>query len=1102
MEDYEMIFDSSGMKAYLRWSDLDRMLGAVSSISNEQGYVMAYTDGCSIANRNHELMPNGDSLNYNQGFYDYWFNCDRGYAGRQNIIILPDPGNEDNSYIVHDLIEIDLDLMAGTIDFPHRRLSYSYIDMNKENGLGDVSAKNIQILGSRTTASHLTAINHVNKKDWWIIKPAYEGEKYYSILLDENGFSKIDSQYIGPQFITETIIINPVNVGASRFSPDGTKYAYFSLVDGLHVYDFDRATGLLSNLRLLPWTPINSQNVLGGLEFSPNSRYIYICNRESIFQVDLQESNLADGLFRVTEHDDEVIGGLFDFMALGPDCRIYIRQYGAFQYHFSSINAPDKKGNDCEFKQGNVIIPTPPNGGNFPHFPRYRVDEDKPCCPTVRTPIETAPSLEEVFCGDWYNIIRNYGERRCDNPAFFTEMKLYRKGNIELLHFTRFLSDVGRGGFYDLNGYTVGRSETRDGVFSVWPDSIQEYEFIRILGDCNTGFPSCGPVSYDCPDLMADIGDVCNDNDPATQNDVILTDCTCVGEFIFDCPALMLNIGDPCDDGEATTLQDVITSTCVCSGESIFDCEVSMVNFGDPCDDGDPNTVNDMIDTNCQCVGERLYDCPSIMLNIGAVCDDGLLYTENDTINENCICTGEVVYPEIPCPDPFDDILCFDWLQDSLINAECLFSPCSFIIGGLSIEEGSPISHVIIFVDHRLAGGVGTIHTCDGTEVGTIHTTSQSPTTWDPDTFATYHSFVHTNFEWDYQPCPTADRDGDGYIALEDCNDNDPNIYPAAEEFCNDLDDDCDGLIDEGLTVTRYYYDGDGDGYGVPDPSLVSCDQPSGYVLSFDDCNDMDSLVHPGQAETPYNGKDDDCNTTTPDDDLDGDGYLLIEDCNDMDASIHPAAEELCDEMDNNCNGEIDEGLELMVSYADLDGDGYGSALDSMVYCDVVTGYVDNDLDCEDSNPAINPSLSEIAYNGIDDDCNPTTLDDDLDQDGFPITDDCDDNNSNINPDADDIPNNGIDEDCDGMDLISSIHELANTIINIYPNPAADIIYIDVSGHLDYHTTLYDLDGKLIITAYNNTQLRIEELPSGSYLLEVKDRESDQKIIERIIIGR
>ena len=322
------------------------------------------------------------------------------------------------------------------------------------------------------------------------------------------------------------------------------------------------------------------------------------------------------------------------------------------------------------------------------------------------------------------------------------------------------------------------------------------------------------------------------------------------------------------------------------------------------------------------------------------------------------------------------------------------------------------------------------------------------------------------------------DNDGDGFFSDVDCNDDDSLINPGAAETCNNTDDNCNGQVDEGLTVQRYYEDKDGDGYGVSAISLLDCKPPTGYVAMQGDCDDTNASIFPGQTEAPYNGVDDDCNPATRDDDVDGDGYLIADDCDDNNPNINPdQTEEPYNGIDDDCNtATLDD---------DLDQDGF-----------IMTD------DCDDNNANVNPDQTEEPYNGIDDDCQSTTLDDDLDQDGFNLADDCDDNNANINPDATEIPNNDIDEDCDGMDMTSATHEIANTIINIYPNPAVEFIYLDVEGKLKYRVTLYDIEGKSIHTGLNIVQIQITSIPTGTYLLEIQDLESNQKIVERVVVGR
>ncbi len=150
--------------------------------------------------------------------------------------------------------------------------------------------------------------------------------------------------------------------------------------------------------------------------------------------------------------------------------------------------------------------------------------------------------------------------------------------------------------------------------------------------------------------------------------------------------------------------------------------------------------------------------------------------------------------------------------------------------------------------------------------------------------------------------------------------------------------------------------------------------------------------VSPGAYGTSYNGNLDAFITKfNMLHDYDIDGYLSDVDCDDMDSALNPAATEICDGIDNNCDGSIDEG------FTDDDGDGYA----------VCGG------DCDDMDSLINPGVTETPYNGIDEDCNPVTLDDDLDSDGYTHITDCDDLNPAAYPGAIEVCD-GADNDCNG----------------------------------------------------------------------------------------
>ncbi|HET6244063.1 MAG: gliding motility-associated C-terminal domain-containing protein [Bacteroidetes bacterium] len=298
-------------------------LEGCASVSDFMGNLLFYTDGVKIWNRLHAVMPNGDSLMGN-------------YNSTQSAFIVKKP-KADSVYYVFTTDQYGK--MYG--------LRYSEVDMTLNGGLGAVTMnKNIPI--HTPVCEKVTAIKHDNGNDYWIVSHHFGNNTFYCYLLNSTGIN------LNPVVSNVgSAIIDSINTkGYLKGSLDGKRIAAANANIGLEVFNFDNATGLIS-----PTVIINKflteENVYG-LEFSPNSRFLYVSYNLSpgrIVQLDLLAGSMNEIKNSSILLDSLGNGGA---LQLGPDKKIYCSKLNAA--YVGVIKYPNEQGVSCGYVENEVFL--------------------------------------------------------------------------------------------------------------------------------------------------------------------------------------------------------------------------------------------------------------------------------------------------------------------------------------------------------------------------------------------------------------------------------------------------------------------------------------------------------------------------------------------------------------------------------------------------------------------------------------------------------------------------------------------------------------------------------------------------------------------------
>ena len=312
-----------------------------ATLSDKDGNLLLYTNGITVWNRDHKVMPNGNGL---MG----------GKSSTQSALILPKPGSQTIYYI------FTTDIQAQS-----NGLRYSVVDMSKENGNGDIVARNNFMIAPAT--EKLTAVRHSNGRDWWVLAHRWNSNGYMAFLVNEEGvtaepiMSMVGMVHGGP---------NRKAIGYLVPSPDGTRLAAALWNDdsSFEILRFDRSTGKVSD-------PIHLKGFSEayGVVFSPDGTKVYgTTNNGQMKKAQIVQFDLRAGNEAAIAKSAEVIGTSgspsIGALQVGPDGKIYVARKD--NYYLGVINNPNAKGKACDYVDNGLHLGKQKSDLGLPNFPQ------------------------------------------------------------------------------------------------------------------------------------------------------------------------------------------------------------------------------------------------------------------------------------------------------------------------------------------------------------------------------------------------------------------------------------------------------------------------------------------------------------------------------------------------------------------------------------------------------------------------------------------------------------------------------------------------------------------------------------------------------------